>query len=114
MADPPCVLTPGTLVVCCTGEYDDARLHGVYRVQRLLTAAVLRDFWAAPPYLAEPSSPRGPAWHAWLARYSPSSFLAWLVTEEYLQPLPAVELSLGTAQADTWHVDVLPCGAPPA
>jgi hypothetical protein len=113
MADTPCVLTPGTLMVCCTGEYDDVRMHGAYRVQRLLTAAVLEDFLAAPPCLAAPSAPRGPAWQAFLARSSPASFLAWLVTEQYLQPVPAFALWLGTAQA-AWEVEVLPCEAPPA
>jgi hypothetical protein len=109
-ADP--VLAPGALLVCTEGEYADYRTRGVYRVMRPLSAAALAAFRAAPPHLVEPSIPRGPAWHAFLARYSPSSFLAWLVTAQYLQPVPALALSLGAAQA-AWHVEVPCCGTFP-
>lgn len=102
---PEPVLAPGTLIVCTEGEYDSYRTRGVYRVVRPLSAAVHADFCAAPPQLAEPSIPRGPAWQAFRHRYSPASFLAWLVAEQYLQPVPGAELWLGTWEA-AWHVQV--------
>jgi hypothetical protein len=98
------VLTPGTLLVCTEGEYTDYRARGVYRVLRPLRAAALDDFRAAPPQLMEPADAHGPAWLAFRHRYSPASFLAWLVREQYLEPVPGAELWLGTWEA-AWHVE---------
>jgi hypothetical protein len=106
-AEAPCtdpVLAPGTLLVCTEGEYADYRTRGVYRVLRPLRAAVLDDFRAAPPRLVAPADPHGPAWLAFRHRYSPASFLAWLVTEQYLAPVSGMELWLGTWEA-AWHVE---------
>jgi len=97
-------LQPGALVLCRDGEYGDARVDGLYRVLRKFDATVLALFRAAAPVVPQPqeriSLETQDAWRAYGDRYAPDTFLAWLVAEQYLEPVPHANVFLGTQRAE--------------